>query len=532
MSTNPAPAPSGPLKKGAVSNYRYSGYRYLLLFIVLASGAISYFSLRTGHEWGGDFALYLNQARGIVDGGLEELRARNTFSMLNSTATTGPNLRIGPFLYPWGLPLLLAPVYALFGNDIQIMKVYGILYLVLSMWVTYYLFLRKLGPTRSLWIVALLAFNPLMVQLVDAVGSDVPYHMFALLSMLFIQKMLSRRYWLNPAATALLTGLLICFAFLIRTNGIMLLGTLFFSQFIKYRTKLASPVAFLKQYPQELLPYASFVLGALVVSLALPSGSDSHFDFFTRLTPGKFAYNVMYYFELPSDFYTGALFPKIAYGLTLPFLLLGVYHKSHKDYHYVIYSVLSLAIFILWPPVQGFRFIVSLVPFYLYFVFVGFAHAETLYRKAMGYAGKPDRWLVNTFCSIILIQFLFSASTVALANAKSPQASDDGPYTKTSQQVFDYVNQQTTEAAVIVFFKPRVMDLMTRRLSLRVFSYDEIVNEKGDYLVYKKGQDFGQITPDEVARLQERLPTVLENDDFVVIDLRRLREDRPAKGPD
>ena len=497
-------------------------HRYALLGIILASALLSYCSLRIGHDWGGDFALYINQAKSIVDGGIDTLLSRNTYSMLNSTAMTGPSLRIGPFLYPWGLPLLLAPVYAFFGDSIWIMKLSGILYLVLSLWVAYRLFLNKLGSTRSLWMVALLAFNPSILQLVDTVGSDIPYHLFALLSVFFIQKMLAQRYWINPTTTALLTGLFICVAFLIRTNGIVLLGTLFFSQLIRHRSRWSSPVTFLKAYPQELLPYVSFVLAALIVSLTLPEGSGSHFDFLARLTPGKFAYNVMYYFELPAEFYYGALFPKIAYGLTLPFLLLGLYRKAQEDYHYIIYVMLSLAVFIVWPPVQGFRFIISLIPFYLYFVFVGFSYAEVLYRRAVDRPGQSDRWLVNIFCGIVLVQFFVSASAVAVANARSRQESD-GPYTETSQEVFAYVNQQTPEEAVIVFFKPRVMDLMTDHLSLRVFSYDEILSEKGDYLVYKKGQDFGQITPDELSRLQDRLPTVLENDDFIVVDLRRLR---------
>lgn len=499
-------------------------YRLLLFLVIIASGILSYFSLRAGHDWGGDFALYVHQAKGLVDGGLEQLLTRNRFSMLHSTAMTGPSLRIGPFLYPWGFPLLLSPVYALFGEHILAMKVYGILFLMLSLAVTYFLFVDEVGPARALGIVALLAFNPFMLELVNTVGSDMPYHLLALLSLLFIQKMLSRRYWINPAVTALLTGLLICIAFLIRTNGIVLLGVLLFSQLIRYRTQLLAPIGFFKNNTHEVLPYVSFALGALIVSALLPDGSGSHIDFLARLTPGKFAYNVMYYFALPAEFYTGALFPRILYGLTLPFLLLGLYHRAPADYPYILYAGLSLAVFIVWPPVQGFRFIISLVPFYLYFVFIGLSRAEQLYRKAIAGEKRPDRWLVGGFCGLVLVQFLFSASVNALANPQPEPV--DGPYTETSREVFDYVNQQTEQAAVIIFFKPRVMDLMTQHVSLRVFSYREILDEKGDYLVHKKGQAFGQITPNEVEQLRQQLPTVLENDDFIVVDLRPLRNDR------
>ena len=500
-------------------------YRLILLIVIIASGTLSHFTLRAGHDWGGDFALYVHQAKGLVDGGLEQLLVRNRSSMLHSTAMTGPSLRIGPFLYPWGFPLLLSPVYALFGENIMAMKVYEILFLMLSLAVTFYLFVNELGPARALGIVVFFAFNPFMLDLVNTVGSDLPYHLLALLSLLFIRKLLLRRYWVTPAVTALLTGLLIGFAFLIRTNGIVLVGVLLFSQLIRYRSQLRSPIDFLRTNAQEALPYVSFALGVLIASALLPDGSGSHLDFLARLTPGKLAYNVMYYFALPSDFYTGALFPQILYGLTLPFLLLGLHHRAETDYPYILYVVLSLAVFIVWPPVQGLRFVTSLIPFYLYFVFFGLSRAEQLYRKAITLAARPDRWLVSGFCGLVLVQFLFSASANAIANTRSPEPVD-GPYTETSRAVFDYVNQQTSEEAVIVFFKPRVMDLMTRHLSLRVFSYQEILKEKGDYLVYKKGQAFGQITPDEVEQLQKSLPAVLENNDFIIVDLRTLREDR------
>ena len=493
-----------------------TGYGYGLLLVILASGTLSFLTLQHGHDWGGDYALYVNQAQRIVNGGVDELRERNTYSMLNSSAMQGPSLRIGPFLYPWGVPLLLAPTYALFGDDIQLMKWQNILFLMFSLWVTYHLFKDSLGERRALALTTLVAFCPPLLLLADTVGSDLPFLFFALWAMLFVQKMLTRRYWINPTATAVTTGLIICFAFLIRTNGIFLLGTLGFSQLVLYRDRIRAPITLLKERPYELIPYVTFGLGALLVSLLLPGGSGSHFDFFSRLTPGKLAYNLMFYFELPAEFYLGTLFPKIIYGLTLPFFGLGVYRRFRQDHHYLFYAILSLILFVLWPPVQGFRFIVSLIPFYLYFIFYGLGHAEARYRGAH----QAHRWLVGAFSTVVLVQFLISASLTAVAHSRTLEPVD-GPYRKTSQAMFDLV-RQTSKDAVIIFHKPRTMDLMTNRLSLRVFNYDEMIAGKGDYLVYQKGQDFGQITPQEVEQLQRRVPTLLENDDFVVLDLQSL----------
>ena len=499
-----------------------SRYQYWLWLVILTSGILSYLMQQPGHDWGGDYALYVNQAERLIDGNIDKLRERNTYAMLNSSPETGPSLRIGPFLYPWGFPLLIAPVYALGGENIPAMKGIGVLFLMLSLGVTYALFRPELGPARALAITALMAFCPPLLLLTDTIGSDVPFHFFALWSMLFIQKTLTRRYWINATVTTVLTGLIIGFAFLIRTNGLFLLGALFFSQFVKYRTQLASPITFFRRYPQELWPYLSFGLGVMLIGLVLPEGSGSHFDFFSRLTPGKLAYNLMYYFRLPADFFSATLFPKILYGISFPFLLLGVYRRFRQDHHYLFYIVFSLVLFVVWPPVQGLRFIISLVPFYLYFVFRGLAHAEQLYRKATEAPSLTGQRLTQAFSVIVLVQFLISASLVAVAHARTAE-SVDGPYTATSQEVLEYIRQQTPADAAVIFFKPRVMDLMTNRLALRVFNYDEIIEGKGDFLVYRKGQDFGQITLEEVGRLRQRLPTVLENEDFVVVDLRPLR---------
>ena len=498
-----------------------NGYDYWLLLVILASGTLSFFTLQNGHDWGGDYALYVNQAQRIVDGGVDELRERNTYSMLNSSAMSGPSLRIGPFLYPWGVPLLLAPIYALFGDDIQAMKLQNILFLMLSLWVTHQLFRASLGGRCALALTTLLAFCPPLLLLADTVGSDLPFLFFALWAMLFIQKMLTRRYWISPVVTAAATGLIICFAFLIRTNGIFLLGSLGFSQLVLYRNRIKTPVAFLKEQPYILIPYVSFGLCALLVSLLLPGGSGSHFDFFSRLTPGKFAYNLMFYFELPAAFYQGTLFPKVIYGLTLPFFALGIHQRFKQDHHYLSYTILSLVLFVLWPPAQGFRFIVSLIPFYLYFTFHGLAHAEAFYRQVR-HLSSTRPWLVRVFSVAVLCQFLMSASVSAVAHTQTSEVVD-GPYRATSQAVFDLV-RQTPEDATIVFHKPRTMDLMTDRLSLRVFNYDEMIEGKGDYLVYQKGQAFGQITSEEVSRLRQTLPVMLENEDFVVLDLRPLHQ--------
>ena len=75
------------------------------------------FLLRPGHDWGDDFSLYINQARALVKGEVQEVYRQNQFTVDNSAWQS-----FSPYTYGWGFPLLLAPLYALFGLSFAAFK--------------------------------------------------------------------------------------------------------------------------------------------------------------------------------------------------------------------------------------------------------------------------------------------------------------------------------------------------------------------------------------------------------------------------
>ena len=505
-------------------------YAALLLVIILScSGLLAYFSLEEGHDWGGDFALYFRQAGSLLDGSSEELLAFNSYAMENSTQQEGPNPQIGPHLYPWGFPLLLTPLVAFFGYDVFAAKVYMIFFFLFSLLLTYQLVLPRLGRVNSLCLVAVLAFCPFLLQITNVIISDIPYFFFALLSLLFIEKTLGYRRLLgNKAITYTLTGFLIFFSFLLRTNGIVLLGVLGLGHLFKWYQPLKLRFgSVLKNEWKELIPYIGFVVFFLLSRAMLSSGSGSHLAFLQRLTPGKLVWNVMYYIELPATFFQGALFPMLLYGFTLPFLLLGIWRRFFKmpDALYLIYSAATLFVFILWPPVQGLRFIFSLLPFYLYFVFVGLLETQSFIRQEQR-QGFQLR-LVPVFSLVVVGMFLFTNILHVRANYPERPITE-GPYTPQSQEAFSYVSAHTGPEDEVVFFKPRTFSFVVNRKSLRVTKLSEIKEGKGDYLLYYKAVDFGQLSAEEFRELQGCVKPIFENEQYVLIDLRRLPEELAA----
>src|SRR5688572_25220713 len=95
---------------------------YYLLLLLILSGVVCFFSLSNVQDWGDDFALYIRQAQSLIRGDIQTCLNDNIFCQQNSTTPPGPEL------YPWGFPLLLAPVISLFGFNLLAMKVLEIVF--------------------------------------------------------------------------------------------------------------------------------------------------------------------------------------------------------------------------------------------------------------------------------------------------------------------------------------------------------------------------------------------------------------------
>ncbi len=79
--------------------------------MIAAAALLAILLHRNGHARGDDFALYLRQARSLFDGNIGEVVADNRFAVINSTGA------FSPYVYPWGLPLLLSPFVHLWDLD-------------------------------------------------------------------------------------------------------------------------------------------------------------------------------------------------------------------------------------------------------------------------------------------------------------------------------------------------------------------------------------------------------------------------------
>ena len=185
----------------------------LLFIIILASMILGASTLRAGHEWGDDFAWYIMQAKSILEGTTEEFIEISAFT--NSQSTT----YVGPLAYPWGYPLILVPFYAIKGLSPLTLKLPGLIFFAGFLICLYFLVRSRLNPTESLLLVSLFAFNPLLLNFLNEILSDIPFLFFSTLTLLLMIQ--SERH---TTLRQVLIGASIFLTAFMRATGILLLG--------------------------------------------------------------------------------------------------------------------------------------------------------------------------------------------------------------------------------------------------------------------------------------------------------------------
>jgi len=184
----------------------------LLATIVVATQIAS---LRAGHDWGDDFAQYIQQALNLAAG----------HPMLENGYIYNPSFPdLGPRAYPPGFPLLLTPVVKLAGVDLRAMKIIGIACFGLALLAIFRLLFPILPFGYCLATIAGLGFTPFLWGLKDSITSDIPFLCILYIALVMLQRC-DTRHWLGTGPMVA-TGIVIYAGFAVRTAGGILLPAL------------------------------------------------------------------------------------------------------------------------------------------------------------------------------------------------------------------------------------------------------------------------------------------------------------------
>jgi hypothetical protein len=117
--------------------------------LLVAIGTFHAATVRQGHLWADDFAMYVHHAQNIAEG--------------RPYADTGyifTSIVVGPKYYPPIFPLLLTPIYKVSGLNLIPMKLGQVVFLLLSLIAIHAYWRRDLGSGYTLALIAIVGFAP------------------------------------------------------------------------------------------------------------------------------------------------------------------------------------------------------------------------------------------------------------------------------------------------------------------------------------------------------------------------------------
>lgn len=440
------------------------------LILLLLLLPLCFAGIRTQHDWGDDFAQYINQAKCITEG----KPAAETGYIYN---TNYPML--GPAAYPGGFPLILAPVYAVWGNSIPAFNVYLSVWLVLAGFIWYMVIRRYHGELVSVLLTLTWCWHPWTLEFKAEVLSDIPFTALTGLVILMYQRgfmVYDKQKQKSSLVKALAMGLAAGLLLAIRVQGIVVLGALFAYDFwhtVTSDKRSIRPGLYANSATILLVAFISgfvvinyFISGITLGQLFTYGGNFSGEPLLTSLRE-----NLHYYTVLVQDFFQRTktdwkVLPLLTQALVLALAFIGFFRQFIKGRPVLAWVFAAYMALLLVYPYRGsgFRFLLPVAPVILHFAARGFASIQWGFQWPVRY------WAVGL--SIILFLQLWPEQRQAVIAAKNNFA---GPQEPESVEAFDYIRTHTPAQSVILFKKPRALALYAER---KAFAINPADNQK------------------------------------------------------
>ncbi|MEO5569297.1 MAG: glycosyltransferase family 39 protein, partial [Bacteroidia bacterium] len=366
-----------------------SKWWYLLL--VASCLHLFFINVKDSHDWGDDFAQYIHQAENISKGILQT----ETGYIYNKDYAL-----YSPPLYFTGFPLVLAPVYAIAGNNMLAFSYLISAFLFFSALIFFRFFISYFKPVTSCLLVLIIVCNPWMLDYKMEIGSDIPFTFFLFLSILF---------YLNSKKSVrafILLGMLAGFLISIRSIGVAFALAVVVNELLKIKQETASNKK--KQTGLLIIIFlvvcaAFFVLlNNVIFNIPLLNLQSSASLFTFNDLYKTILKNCNYYFDIfqtlfstpPENIY--ALFSTLIKSSALSLLLLGFYLRIKRGMEFIdfLFIFYMLVLYVYPYSASGYRFLIPVTPILLLLV------AEGLYFLMTAF-----QWKKNILYGLCIISF-------------------------------------------------------------------------------------------------------------------------------
>lgn len=469
----------------------------IVLFVVVVwIGIHDHFG---GVDWGDDFALYLHQAKALTLGNIGEVVAANRYAIDNSGWHS-----FSPVAYPWGWPLLMAPVYMVFGLNYEVLKALEVLAFATFL-VTFYAVLhRRLGSVQTLLLVLLFAASPIFNGATDSLLSDLPYMCFVGVTLWWLDTSRVRGILADERWRLIVLGLLIAFTFNIRREGVTLviaLVALHVAVLIPIARRGLSTLRTEVDWRRVWLPYVAFLGSAAAFQLLLPTTVLPQ-------APGTALSNIPHRLS----YYQGSLAEQI--GLKQAGAPMELFHSySWAQRAVLVVAILAIvgaiarvilkgstdvalaaygfatAFVMLISPFQEPRYMYTISPLAVYFAFQALRTGAEL----LGTRRAAARWFVLVPALAVVALTLTNARHLghALKYHHGYHYTVDGPANADSKAMIATVRDMTRGDDVILFFRARAMNFYTDRLAVQGSDLATLL-KRVDWYVMEKHSTYSQ----------------------------------------
>ncbi len=409
-----------------ISHVKFSEIAWIA---ILATAALVHLTgFREGLAWGADYAWNWAQAISLLQGTSSEIAAMGEFRIREMK-----NLIVGPAVYPWGYPTILAIGHAIWGHNVMAMKIYMLGFYFGGFAIFYHLIRSRISTVSAAGILAVIAFGPNFFDEKDNLRSEAPFLLFFMLA-IFMMARQSRDRDNNDLGRNILIGLVIFLAYWTRSHGIVLLAPLLIAQILHKRFSI--------------IPFFVFAAGVGLTYL-LPGDTSyvgtGHFDGLFEKPVDTVWRNAVFYFARPGAYFNASGFFLLAISVVVYGLALyGAFTRRKEDLILLVACAAYVSILIIYPYRQM-RFLFPIMPFIFYFACHG-----------LRFGRIQDITTTATAATCILI------SLVKWTGDRPPI---EGPYTPEAIAFFDYV-RSTAPDSIFLFWKPRSLSFYGKRAAI------------------------------------------------------------------
>ena len=484
--------------------------QFLINLLIVMISLFYLFNVRGGHDWGGDFSMYIMNANNIVKG----IPYAQTGYIYNPDMAS-----IGPPVYPPVFPLILSPFIAIWGVNLLILKLPGIAFFIGLLFYLNVKIIPKEFPLifKMLTLICVGLYVNFFLTM-ESINSDIPFLLFCYVALVGINKLLGEgakepvNYFEH-----ILTGIFIYLAYGTRSVGLILLPVALIYSLLKNR-KITLSIVISLIVPLILI----FAQGLLIPQ------TGSYFDQLPKSLfemVSVFLHSMEYYFEIflkifPSD---DIVFQTILFVIMVLGFAVGLSNHIRKGISsFDLFFFSYLLLILIWPSYQSWRLLIPIIPIYFLYIVEGM-------NQLVGLV-KLD-WLRKTIPVFLLIGLVAFYTYTYSEVFPRPISNIEK---KETQELFEIILAETNSDDVILFFKPRVMALFTERKSVAMM----IPPPNGDTMsrmneldvsvvVRNRNQEYGlQPALDQfIAAYPENFQLIYENLEFQVFRTSGLKSE-------